>query len=105
MYTIKLMNEFLHGVIWIYEDGIASSWEKIDNDPILKELNEKTMQLFSSYYEFDSHNKNCWFNEELEKGTKNEMLDLISKIKKRLNEINEGDFIVEDLETEHLLNL
>ena len=105
VYTIKLMNEFLHGAIWVYEDGIVSSWEKIDNDVVLKELNKKTMQLYSSYYEFDSHGEACWFNKELEKSTKLEMLDLIAKINARLKEINNNDFIVEDLETERLHNL
>ena len=99
------MNEFLHGAIWIYEDGIVSSWKKIDDDIILSELNKKTMQLFSSYYEFDSHGEACWFNKELEKSTKQEMLDLINKINNRLKEINEGDFIVEDLETARLQDL
>ena len=105
MYTIKLMNEFLHGAIWVYEDGVVSSWEKIDNDAVLEELNKKTMQLYGSYYEFDSHGEACWFNKELEKSTKQEMLNLISKINARLNEINKGDFVVEDLETKRLQNL
>ena len=99
------MNEFLHGAIWVYEDGIVSSWEKIDNDEILSELNKKTMVLFGSYYEFDSHGEACWFNADLEKSTKQEMLDLIVQIKKRLDEIDNGDFTVEDLVTERLQKL
>ena len=99
------MNEFLHGAIWIYEDGIVSSWDKIDDDEILQELNNKTMTLFNSYYEFNSHGEACWFNKELEKESKQAMLDLISKIKNRLNEINNGDFVVEDLITEELQTL
>lgn len=105
MYIVKIVNEFLHGAIWVYEDGIASSWDKIDDDEILKELNKQAMELYGSYYEFDSHNQSCWFNEQLEKETKGKMLDLINKIKERLNQINNGDFVVEDLETERLENL
>ena len=105
MYTIKIMNEFLHGAIWVYEDGSVSSWDKIDNDPILKELNEKTMLLYNSYFEFDSHNEACWFNKELEKSTKNEMLLLITKIKERLEQLNNNDIIIEDYETERLNKL
>ena len=33
------------------------------------------------------------------------MIELISRIKKRLEEINDGSFIIEDLETERLKNL
>ncbi len=61
--------------------------------------------MLSSYYEFDSHNEPCWFNHEKEKGEKNTMLKLISCIKERLAEINDGSFVVEDLETERLKNL
>jgi len=39
------------------------------------------------------------------KKKKNTMLKLISCIKERLAEINDGSFVVEDLETERLKNL
>ena len=39
------------------------------------------------------------------KKKKNTMLKLISCIKERLAEINDGNFVVEDLETESLKNL
>lgn len=61
--------------------------------------------MFDSYYEFDSHDEPCWFNHEKEKAEKDTMLGLISKIKARLNEINDESFTVEDLETERLKNL
>ena len=56
-------------------------------------------------YEFDSHDEPCWFNHEKEKVEKNIMLELITHIKERLNEINDGSYTVEDLETERLENL
>lgn len=105
MYTIKLMNEFMHGVIWVYEGGIPSFYNLVDNDEILCGLNEQTEELFNSYYEFDSHNSPCWFNEELKRKTKDKMLDLVTQIKKRLNEINDGSFTIEDYATEYLQNL
>ena len=46
----------------------------------------------------DSPNNNA-------KAEKNIMVDLISQIKKRLEEIDDGSFVVEDLETERLNNL
>lgn len=51
------------------------------------------------YYEFDSHGEACWFNKEQQKKDKPKMLQLLSKLKKRLNEINDGSFEIEDLIT------
>jgi hypothetical protein len=47
----------------------------------------------------------CWFNSEKEKAEKEEMLGIIGKIVSRLNEINDGSYVVEDLETPRLLSL
>ena len=99
--TIKIMLEYLQGPIWLSDaetgepiTGIAI----VDTDSIVKELNYKC-------YEFDSHDEACWFNAEKEKADKEIMLEMISKLITRLNEINDGSFIVEDLETERLKNL
>jgi RNA polymerase-binding transcription factor DksA len=106
MFIVKLMNEFVHGVLWVCdEDGISTNYDLIDNDKELAKLNEETRKLFDSYYEFDSHDQGCWFNEELERRTKDQMLELIRKIKNRLSEINDGTFKVEDCETERLKKL
>lgn len=106
MYKIKIMNEFMHGAIWVFdEEGISIDYDLIDNDNELQELNKKTEELFDSYYEFDSHEQPVWFNEELEKKTSREMLDLIIKIKNRLSEIDDGSFIIEDTESERLIKL
>ena len=106
MFIVKLMNEFVHGVLWVCdEDGISTNYDLIDEDVELTRLNEETRKLFDSYYEFDSHDQSCWFNEELERKTKDRMLEIIRKIKNRLSEINDGSFIVEDYETERLEKL
>lgn len=107
MYKIRLSNEFLHGPIWVMNsDGIpVQKHAIIENDPVLTELNHKAMQLYSSYFEFNSHGVSCWFNHEKEKNEKDVMLSIISQIKKRLEEINDGSFTVEDFETERLNNL
>ena len=68
-------------------------------------LSEKIEAMFSSYYEFDSHDQACWFNSEQEKADKEIMLDLITQLISRLNEINDGSFVIEDLETERLKQL
>ena len=107
MYTVKIMNEYLHGPIWVYNSNGISVWKYplISDDPLLNVLNDKAMELFSGYYEFDSHDVPCWFNSEKEKDEKDIMLNLISQIKNRLQEINDGSFVIEDLETERLNNL
>jgi hypothetical protein len=106
MFIVKLMNEFVHGVLWVCdEDGISTNYDYIDKDLELIKLNEETRKLFDSYYEFDYNDQACWFNEELERKTKDKMLELIQRIKNRLSELNDGSFIVEDYETERLEKL
>ncbi len=106
MVIIKIMNEFLHSPIWTYEDNvITDDIPIISNDEILQTLSMQAEKLFSAYYEFDSHNQACWFNYEKEKAEKNTMLDIIDKIHKRLDEINDGSFTVEDYETERIRKL
>lgn len=106
MFTVKIMNEFIHSPLWIYDDNcIVDEPEFIARDTKLQDLCSKVENMFSSYYEFDSHDKPCWFNNEKEKAEKNIMIELISSIKKRLDEINDGSFVVEDLETKRLKNL
>ena len=104
MYTVKIMNEFLHGPIWVYNaDGIAMrDFPLIYNDSIIKYLNDRANEMFSAYYEFESHDQPCWFNSEREKAEKQKMLSIINKITERLSEINDGSFTVEDYETERL---
>ena len=106
MITIKIMNEFLHGQIWTYEHGfVIDDISVILEDKKLQVLCDKIENMFSSYYEFDSHDQACWFNHEKEKADKEIMLDLITQLIARLNEINDGSFVIEDLETERLKQL
>ena len=103
MTKIKIINEFLHSPIWTYEDGIVSDdLSVVENDEVLQALCEQATEMFAEYYEFDSHDVPCWFNHEKEKAEKEIMLDLITRIVTRLEEINDGSFVVEDLETERL---
>ena len=107
MITIKIMNEFLHSPIWTYgADGIVTDDPPIiENDMVLQGLAEQASEMFSSYYEFDSHDQPCWLDHEKEKAEKDIMLDLKSRLISRLDEINDGSFTVEDHETERLKDL
>lgn len=107
MFVIKIFNEYLHSPIWTYgEDGIVTYDPPIiENDVALQALCDHAAEMFSGYYEFDSHDQPCWFNYEKEKADKDLMLSIIEKIKERLEEINDGSFTIEDLETSRLNNL
>lgn len=106
--TIKIMLDYLQGPIWLSDSGTGepiTGISIIDTDPIIKELNYKCSELYNSYYEFDSHGEACWFNSEQEKADRDIMLDWISQLVSRLNELNDGSYVVEDLETERLKSL
>lgn len=106
MFTIKIMNDFFHSPIWIYEDGeIIDEPSIIADDKVLQSLCDRVENMFSEYYEFDTHDEPCWFNHDKEKSDRDIMLGFISSIKERLKEINDGSFTIEDLETERLKNL
>ena len=83
------------------EDGyrLEGSIPSIDNDAALQTLDDQICELYSSYYEFDSHDQACWFNEEQEKADKPLMLELLGKLNARIAELKDGSFVVDDRET------
>ena len=105
---VKIQLDFLQGPIWIsdVETGQPMTGiDIIDNDEKLRKINYEISNLYSSYYEFDSHDQACWFNEEQEKKDKEKMISLLKQLIDRLNELNDGSFLVEDYETERLEKL
>lgn len=106
MITIRISNEFLHGPIWACEQDsgieLAEKPSFIVDDPQIRALNEEIGDLFNSYYEFDSHDRACWFDEERERADKGKMLGLLTALRTRLDELNDGSFEIEDLETERV---
>lgn len=106
--VIRIRLDYLQGPIWMSDIDTGeplTGIEVIDNDLEIREPNRRAGQMFSSYYKFDTHDVPCWFDHEKEKAEKEIMLDLIAQIVARLNEINDGSFIIEDLETERLKSL
>ena len=96
------MNEFLHGPVWTCEEGtgiVIDDLPLVHEDPIVASLNHEIGELFDSYYEFDSHDLPCWFNEGQEKADKPRMLELLGKLNTRIAELNDGSFVVDDQET------
>jgi len=109
MFTVRIMNEFLHGPVWVLdEEGISvasGTLPLVEDDAIVQEINKEAGSLFDSYYEFDSHGESCWFNEDMQRVDAERMLALVAGLNARLAEINDGSYIVEDLETPFLSSL
>lgn len=71
--VIKIQLDYLQGPIWISDAETGEPMtgiERIDKDAVLKDLNYRAGRMFSSYFEFDSHDVPCWFNNEREKKKK-----------------------------------
>ncbi len=108
MVTVKLENEFLCGAIWVLgEDGITTEGKLplVEDDPVVLELNKEIAEMYDSYFEFDSHDQGCWFNEAQRKADREKMLSLLARLRVRLEEINDGSLVVVDYETPSLLDL
>lgn len=105
---IRLMFDFLQGAIWtsdIETGEPITGIDTVDKDEIVIKINYEMANMYSSYYEFDSHGVACWFNKEQQIKDKPKMLELLSNLKARLNEINDGTFEIEDLITPEYKNL
>ena len=62
----------------------------------MQSLNEQAAILFDSLYDFDVDDQPCVFDNEGYKAAFPKMKELINQIKQRLEEINDGSFVVED---------
>lgn len=109
MKTLKLELDFLVGpivkdVFSASKNKLITGVEVIDNDLELNELNEKASALYSSFYEFDE-DEACWFNSTIAKEHLDELKEVITKIKNRLNNLNDGSFELNDMITDQLREL
>lgn len=104
MITIRLMLDYDEGPIWPNHSN-PITFEKstgviiIDNDGTIKELSQKISDMYCNYYEFESHNKPCWFNKDKFIKEKDMLLSLLGQLKDRLNELNDGSYVIEDMIT------
>lgn len=109
MKTLKLELDFLIGpivkdVFSASKNKLVTGVEVIDSDLELNELNEKASALYSSFYEFDE-DEACRFNSTIAKEHLDELKELITKIKNRLNILNDGSFELSDMITDQLREL
>ncbi len=105
--TVKIMVDFLSGPIWpnYFDPKTKKHYtgvDVVDNDPVLKKLNDEIQDMYLSYFHFDYKDLPCWVDEEQQKADKPKMLALIQKLHDRLDEINDGSFVVVDEETPYL---
>ncbi len=104
--TIRL--DYLQGPIWISDVDTGQPMtgiDMIDNDEIVASINHEISLLYSSFYEIDSGGEPCVFNSSKEKENKNKLLELLSKLINRLNDINDGSYKISDEETPRISSL
>ena len=103
---IVLELEFSKGAITLSDMEDETSFtdsDIINNDKEICKLNSKIGTMYSSYFEFDSHDEACWFNNEQFDNDKLIILELVNKLKKRINELNDGNIVIEDRITPELI--
>ena len=107
--AIRISSEFLRGPVWTIDrrDGCPTYDlpPLVHDDPVVKALDKELGDMYSSYYEFDSHDQACWFDEERERRDKPRTLELLARLNARLAEINDGSFVVDDWETPRVQGL
>lgn len=110
MKKLRIMLDFISGPIWkdIYDTKkkeLVTGIDVVDNDELIQKINDEIQDLYSSYYKIDYNDEPVYFDYEQEKKDKYNMLALLEKLKKRLDEINDGSFEIDDRETERVKNL
>ncbi len=105
MQIVKIKLDYLHGPIWkdnvdLNSGKYSTGIRVIDEDMLLLKLNEEAQNLYSSFYQFEQEDKAVSF--QMDKEQRDRVLTIIEKIKNRLEEINDGSYVVEDDETERL---
>lgn len=103
--VIKIKLDYLHGPIWKEKIDLSTGISYtgihvIDNDETLQKLDIAAMELYSSFYHFDSPEA---FEFHMDKERGRQLLRIVEAILKRLDEINDGTFVVEDEETVRLM--
>lgn len=110
MKELRIMLDFISGPIWkdIYDTKkkeLVTGIDVVDNDECVQKINDEIQDLYSSYYKINYNDEPVYFDKEQEKKDKYKMLDLPRKLIKRLNEVNDGSFEIDDKETERVKNL
>lgn len=110
MKQIKIQLDFNNGPIWgnYYNEELHRTMtgvDSIDDNDEIQELNKKIQDKYSSYYEFNTHDQACWFNEDKQREEKEEMLELITNLIDKIDSVNDGSFEILDLESDRISKL
>ncbi|MBR6073526.1 MAG: RNA helicase [Bacilli bacterium] len=110
MIKIKIQLDFNNGPIWgnYYDENnqrTMTGVDVIDYNEDIQSLAKRIQEKYSSYYEFNSHDQACWFNEEKEHAEKDEMLELITQLINKIESVNDGSFEIEDHVTDMISEL
>lgn len=92
----------LEGYIWHKKKELVKGIDVVDNDEYIQNLNDEISDLYSSYYKINYNEEHVYFDKEQEKKDKYKVLDLLGKIMKRIEEVNDGSFEIDDSETERV---
>ena len=110
MKKLIIMLDFVSGPLWkdIYDTKkkeLVTGIDVVDNDECVQKINDEIQDLYSSYYKIDYNDEPVYFDKEQEKKDKYKMLALLEKLKKRLYELNDGSFEIDDRETDRVKSL
>lgn len=102
--VLRIMLDFIAGPLWkdvfdVKSNNLVAGIKIIDEDSELNKIGQEIQNLYSSYYKFDYKDKPVYFDYEQEKKDKEKMLSLLKQLNNRISELNDGSFVVEDLET------
>ena len=100
--------DYLQGPIWKSNSRTGkplTGINIIDNDVELPSLNFECCQLYSSCYHIDSQGHENRIDREKLRNNKNQILYLLDAVKKRLESINDGSYVVKDLASEKIRNI
>ena len=109
MKTIRIKLDYMDGPVWKDFYNVTTKSDTtgvpiVDNDEKLKALAHEISDMFDSYYIIDEK-EGVSFNYEQERKDRDKMLSLLAQLNNRLNEINDGSFVVVDEETPRVKKL
>ena len=105
---VELRLDYWQGPIWISDVQTGEPFtciDVIDNDEEIRKLNYEIYDLYDSFIVWDEDSIPRKFDHDKARANKDKMLELLKKLNDRLNEINDGTYVVDDRLTEYYKKL
>ncbi len=98
---IRIQLDYLHGPLWKeHFDPTTGEWSTgiaiIDNDVIIQRLNDEASGIYEGLYSFETDGTGFRFDEERYAQVRPRIRNLIRELIERLDEINDGSFVIID---------